>query len=136
VKDPTSLRSATAAVHRTQTSFVDEDVYDDGCLRIEHSNYYASVAGERIPLSLKEFRILSCLSKKPERVLPTRELWRQVWGRKKPADEATLRVHIYRLRQKLMRYGVTVENMPTVGYRLVLAHCCKGKLTVTTQQST
>ena len=116
----------TVTESRPNHAVDDLDVYDDGHLRVEHDNYYASFAGERIPLSLKEFRILSCLARKPERVLPTRDLWSTVWG-SKPTDESTLRVHVYRLRHKLMRFGVTVECMPTVGYRLILAGCCKDK---------
>lgn len=102
-------------------------VYDDGYLRVEHDNYYAAIAGERIPLPPKQFLILSCLARKPERVLLSGELWERVWGRNKPANDSNLRVQVHRLRHKLMRFGVTVESMPNIGYRLVLARRHNGK---------
>lgn len=119
---------STAPIIPGEGKYADEDrdVYDNGCLRVEHDNYYAACAGERIPLSLKEFLILSKLSRKPERVVPTAELWKQVWG-DKPLDEVTLRVHISRLRHKLTPFGVGIESMPGIGYRLAVASCCKEK---------
>jgi|SRR5215216_1326667 len=103
------------------------NVYDDGHLRIEHDNYYVTCGGQRVPLPLKEFLLLSRLAKNPERVVPSRELWRCAWGESKPVEGATLRVHIYHLRQKLAPFGITIESMVNVGYHLSAAGCRKAK---------
>jgi DNA-binding response OmpR family regulator len=49
------------------------------------------------------------------------ELWRHVWGDSKPYNAESLHVHVYRLRGKLAPFGVQIETMVNVGYRLVPA---------------
>lgn len=96
----------------------DYNVYDDGVLRVEHDNYYVACAGRRVALPLKDFLILSRLTKNPERVVTSCELWQHAWGIKKPVNGRTLRVHIHSLRQKLAPFGINIESMVNVGYRL------------------
>jgi two-component system, OmpR family, response regulator RegX3 len=105
----------------------EENIYDDGYLRIEHDNYYVTCGGQRITLPLKDFPILSRLARNAERVVPTGELWRSAWGEGKPVEGATLRVHIYQLRQKLAPYGISIESMVNVGYHLSCVACLKVK---------
>jgi two-component system alkaline phosphatase synthesis response regulator PhoP len=95
----------------------EEDVYDDGFLRVEHENYYLSVGGESILLPRKEFLLVSRLARTPGRIVPSTELWREVWG-ETPFNAESLHVHIYRLRRKLQASGVSIETMVNVGYRL------------------
>ena len=102
-----------------------QTVYDDGFLRVEHTNYYVSIDGQPIHLPLKEFLLLSRLVCKAERVIPIRNLWELVWGSEKSIDEPTMRVHLSRLRHKLMPFGIGIESMPGVGYRLTLAKRAK-----------
>ena len=102
----------------TDPTYIDGDVYDDGYLRVEHANYYVVCGGKRISLALKEFLILSRLARNPGRVVTAQELWQSVWGMTELLNGVTLRVHIYNLRQKLSPYGVGIENMVNVGYRL------------------
>jgi DNA-binding response OmpR family regulator len=99
---------------------VTEDVFDDGHLRIEHDNYYVACAGQSIKLPRAEFLILSRLARQPERVVPAGELWQHVWGETKPFNSESLHVYIYRLRHKLEAYGLKIETMVHIGYRLVL----------------
>lgn len=100
------------------------DVYDDGFLRVEHENYYLSCGGNSILLPRKEFLIISRLARAPERIVPSAELWRIVWG-DTPFNPESLHVHIYRLRRKLQPYGVAIETMVNVGYRLTPANGVK-----------
>src|ERR1043166_2110292 len=76
-------------------------VYDDGILRIEHDNYYVACRGQRVFMPLKNFLLLSRLAKNPGRLVTVHELWHDVWGNNESLNRDTLRVHIYRLRQKL-----------------------------------
>jgi DNA-binding response OmpR family regulator len=101
------------------------DVYDDGCLRVEHDNYYAVCKGRRMTFTRIEFLLLSCLTRNPERVVESEELWRHAWGGGKPYNSRSLHVHMYRLRGKFEPFGVRIENMAHVGYRISLAECCK-----------
>ncbi|MGB8509585.1 MAG: helix-turn-helix domain-containing protein [Pyrinomonadaceae bacterium] len=97
-----------------------ENIFDDGCLRVEHDNYYAVCAGHSLKLPRAEFLILSRLARNPERIVSSQELWQHVWGDSKPLNAESLHVYIYRLRQKLDPHGVRVGTMVNVGYRLLL----------------
>lgn len=97
-----------------------EQVYDDGFLRVEHENYYVGCGGTRLALSLKEFLLLSRLVRNAERVVHVDELWRFVWGIERPSDPGTLKVYICKLRRKLVPFGIQVESMIGVGYRICL----------------
>ncbi|HJQ26122.1 MAG TPA: helix-turn-helix domain-containing protein [Blastocatellia bacterium] len=95
-----------------------DEIYDDGILRVEHDNYYVACRGQRVYLPLKNFLLLSRLARNPGRLVTARELWQHTWGNHEPMNRDTLRVHIYRLRQKLAPFGITIANMSKVGYCL------------------
>lgn len=96
----------------------DAEVYDDGYLRIEHSNYYVACGGRVLALPLKEFLIISRLARNAERIVPVEDIWRHAWGDSSEFNSESLHVHIYRLRRKLAPYGLQIETMVNVGYRL------------------
>jgi DNA-binding response OmpR family regulator len=96
------------------------DVYDDGYLRVEHDNYYAACGGEPLRFPRTEFLLLSRLTRSMTRIVRADELWRHAWGDAKPYNAESLHVHIYRLRNKLAPFGLQIETMINVGYRLLL----------------
>ena len=99
-----------------------EDVYDDGRLRVEHDNYYVSVGGQALGFRRAEFLLLSRLARNTGRIVRAEDLWRHAWGDAKPYNAESLHVHVYRLRSKLAPFGVQIETMVNVGYRLTEAH--------------
>lgn len=98
-----------------------DDVYDDGYLRVEHKTYYVSCAGNSIRLPRTEFLIFSRLVRSPERIVTAEELWEYAWGSEKPLNTESLHVYIYRLRNKLVPYNLSIDTMVNVGYRLLLS---------------
>jgi two-component system alkaline phosphatase synthesis response regulator PhoP len=98
-----------------------EDIYDDGFLRVEHKNYYVAVGGSPIKLPRTEFLIFSRLARTPNRIVTADDLWGSVWGGNKPLNTESLHVYIYRLRAKLAAFGLQIETMVNVGYRLITA---------------
>ena len=97
-----------------------DDVYDDGYLRVEHRNYYVACNGVSLKLPRTEFLIFSRLVHTPNRIVTSDELWSSVWGTNKPLNSESLHVYIYRLRAKLADYGLQIETMVNVGYRLII----------------
>ena len=95
------------------------DIYDDGHLRVEHDNYYVTVAGRVLRLPRKEFLIMSRLARSAARVVRSEELWRHAWGERAPFNAESLHVHIYRLRRRLEPFRLQIETMVNVGYRLM-----------------
>jgi DNA-binding response OmpR family regulator len=43
----------------------------------------------------------------------------EAWGERKPFNSVSLHVYMYRLRRKLAPYGLNIETMVNVGYRLL-----------------
>jgi DNA-binding response OmpR family regulator len=97
------------------------DVYDDGHLRVEHSNYYIACGGHSLQLPRKEFLIISRLARNVERTVAAEEIWRAAWGAGAELNAESLHVHIYRLRRKLAAHNLAIETMVGVGYRLHVA---------------
>src|ERR1044072_5379005 len=111
-----------APTHLTQASREpDTDIYDDGHLRVEHDNYYVACEGHALSFRRAEFLLLSRLARNVTRIVRAEELWRHAWGDGKPYNAESLHVHVYRLRAKLAPFGVRIETMVNVGYRLVSA---------------
>ena len=108
-----ALTEQTTPIHAA------EDIYDDGFLRVEHKNYYVACGGSPLKLPRTEFLIFSRLTRTPNRIVAADELWSSVWGANKPLNSESLHVYIYRLRAKLSDFGLQIETMVNVGYRLI-----------------
>jgi DNA-binding response OmpR family regulator len=107
------------AMGRESSSGQTNDVYDDGFLRVEHENYYVACNGTPLKLPRTEFLIFSRLVRTPNRIVTAETLWASVWGAEKPVNSESLHVYIYRLRTKLAEFGLQIETMVNVGYRLI-----------------
>jgi two-component system KDP operon response regulator KdpE len=98
--------------------------YDDGVLRIDLAAREVRLHGEPVPLTRKEFALLSMLARQPGRLVTQTQLLREMWGPTHQEDAHYLRVLVGKLRGKLgdnaaaPRYIVTE---PGVGLRF-LAH--------------
>jgi DNA-binding response OmpR family regulator len=80
------------------------------------------VDGTRVQLAQKEYELLLCLARDPDRVFTKEELLRDVWGYQVIGRTRTLDSHASRLRRKLRAVGSAaslVENVWGVGYRLL-----------------
>lgn len=97
----------------------EEDVFDDGYLRVEHRNYYVACGGQPIYLPRTEFLLISRLTRSVGRVVSSQDLWRAAWADNKPLNYASLHVYIYRLRAKLLPYKLQIDTLVHVGYRLL-----------------
>ena len=109
------------SLNERRTSETTPEVYDDGYLRVEHNAYYVSCGGDPIKLPRTEFLIFSRLVRSAERIVPVDELWQYAWGTEKPLNTESLHVYIYRLRNKLAPFNLTIDTMVNVGYRLMLS---------------
>jgi len=108
-------------MERQVESRQEDDVYDDGYLRVEHKSYYVACNGQPIKLPRTEFLIFSRLARTPERIVTSEDLWQYAWGNEKPLNPESLHVFMYRLRGKLVSYSLQIETMINVGYRLILS---------------
>ncbi len=94
-----------------------------GCLTVDSSLHEAAIEGQRMDLTPLEFDLLRHLAVHRDRVVPTAELVREVWGVAQLAvSDPLVKNAVYRLRRKLpsaQTGGVTIANVRGVGYRLL-----------------
>ncbi len=78
------------------------------------------VNGTTVPLTRKEFDLLTALLRKRGQVVYTTHLYHTVWGygESAPVDSHTVKVHVSSLRSKLgPELGKKIVNLPGLGYR-------------------
>ena len=95
-----------------------------GGLQIDLGRHEVLVDGERVHLTLSEFKVLSLLAEQPESVVSRRELMQHLWASEHVGDEHACEVHISNLRRKIERDPSQPERLVTVrgsGYKLVAA---------------
>ena len=89
-----------------------------GELSIDLERYEVTVAGRRVSLTYKEFRLLVLLASNPGRVYTREALLSQIWGYDYLGGTRTVDVHIRRLRSKVESPDRSfVETIWNVGYR-------------------
>lgn len=92
-----------------------------GRLAIDTDRHEATVAGEPIPLTAKEFGLLHLLLRNQGKVVRRERLLREVWGEDYFGNSRTLDTHIGWLRKKVeARGGVRLVVVRGIGYRLDL----------------
>ena len=91
-------------------------------IALDESAYTATLHGEALSLTPKEFAILACLMRDQGRPVASRDLFESVWGEIANAQSNnTVMVHIRHLRKKLAAVDSSQEFVETVwgvGYKL------------------
>ncbi len=95
--------------------------YEIGELALDADAFRVRRAGVPISLSQTAFELLRVLMREHPRVVPRRDLEREIWGGNPPESDA-LRSHLYNLRQALDRpfAHALVTTVPGRGYTLRL----------------
>ena len=78
----------------------------------------ATLGGERLPLTHKEFKLLEFLLAHPGTAFCREQLLTEIWGQDYYSETRTVDMHIRTLRQKLGAWGECIETVRGVGYRL------------------
>ncbi|MCI5850323.1 MAG: response regulator transcription factor [Sutterellaceae bacterium] len=77
-----------------------------------------TVGGKRVELALKEFELLRTFMTRPGIVFTRSQLFANVWGEEFESESRTVDMHIRNLRQKLGKYGVLIQTVRGVGYKM------------------
>jgi DNA-binding response OmpR family regulator len=91
-----------------------------GAIAVDPARHTASVAGQPLALTPKEFDLLQVLLESSGRVLSREYLLNRVWGyaRADEIESRTIDVHVRRLRAKLGEEGRRITTVKSIGYRL------------------
>jgi two-component system response regulator RegX3 len=99
-------------------------VRDLGGLHIDLGRHEVTVDGNRVHLTLSEFKVLSLLAEQPDAVVSRKELMQHLWASEHVGDEHACEVHISNLRRKIERDPSEPQRLVTVrglGYKLTPA---------------
>src|SRR5699024_4199202 len=89
-------------------------------LRIQPSSRKVFLRDNEIELTNKEFDLLTFLASHPNQVFSKEELFERIWGFDAMGDNATVTVHIKRIRKKVKDQSANQQYIETVwgsGYR-------------------
>lgn len=92
-----------------------------GNLQLNPNTQNVTYAGNLILLTPKEYMILECFLRNPERVLTRSIILDKLWNFDQSSGEETVRTHITNLRKKLELAGCSknlIETVYGIGYRL------------------
>ena len=87
-----------------------------GAINIELGTKSVTINGQSLPLTKKEFEILSLMAQNPGRIFSREDILNRVWQNDGYVLERTVDVHITRLRKKLGEYGKIIVNRSGYGY--------------------
>ena len=79
----------------------------------------ASVDGQALDLTSREFDLLAYLARHAGKVCTHQMILHDVWGSAYGAESHYLRVYAHRLRRKLGDAGSMLRTQPGIGYQLV-----------------
>jgi two-component system phosphate regulon response regulator PhoB len=88
-----------------------------GSIVVDIDAHRATVDGEELELTPKEFRLLQCLMERRGRTQSRRALLESVWETTADIETRTVDMHIGRLRSKLGEAADLVETVRGFGYR-------------------
>jgi DNA-binding response OmpR family regulator len=125
VTKPFSVRELVARVNAVMRRVEDrgekaQPVLEVGALRIDTSRHEATLAGDPVELTPREFELLVWFARNPGRVYTRGELLEHVWGYGHEGYAHTVNSHINRLRAKIERDPGEPEYILTVwgvGYK-------------------
>jgi two-component system KDP operon response regulator KdpE len=110
-------RLRAAFRHKPQMT---SNVIQVGAFRVDVDAHSARLRGEPLRLTPKEFDLLVCFLRQPDRVLTHSNLLQQVWGGYYTDQHEALRVLVGSLRKKIEpdhANPVYIQTEPWVGYR-------------------
>jgi DNA-binding response OmpR family regulator len=90
-------------------------------LVIDRSNSSATVSGEHLSLTVKEYAILELMLLNPKKLFSKSNLFESVWNEPYFKEDTTVKVHMSNIRNKLKKLDNSQEYIETVwgmGYKL------------------
>lgn len=106
-----------AVLRRTAPREEREPLRIDG-LELDPGSCIVQIDGERVELTLKEFKLLLTFMENIGRVFSREHLLETVWGLDYIGETRTVDVHIGTLRTKLGKYGSLITTVRGIGYRM------------------
>jgi DNA-binding response OmpR family regulator len=119
---PVSMRQLVARIRavlrRTQMEPAPDEILTLGELQVDLTGHAVDRAGEPIPVTATEFKLLAVLARNPNRVFSRLQLMEATIGDYYEGYERTIDSHISHLRSKLGLENL-IQTVHGIGYKLV-----------------
>ena len=106
-----TLQASTSSPNEDQRELI---VHDE--LIIDSNAYSATIAGDKVDLTVTEFKLLELLASRPGRVFTRAEIIEKINGMDYYATERSVDVQLVNLRRKLRNYKEYIVTIRSVGY--------------------
>ena len=122
ISKPFSIRQVVARVKAVLRRTADKDKQPDGerleyeTLSLDTKRIKATVDGQEVPLTKKEFEILKLLLENKGNVFSREEILSRIWKDEVYVLDRTIDVNITRLRKKIGPYGKNIVTRLGFGY--------------------
>ena len=83
-------------------------------IEIDSENHIATVSGNELDLTRKEFDILELMIRNPKKVFTKDNIYESIWGESYIPEDNTVNVHVSNIRKKLEALGSEKEYVKTV----------------------
>jgi DNA-binding response OmpR family regulator len=117
---PRELAARIKAVLRRSDGRPADDVLTLGDVVVDRDAREATVDGQPVDLTVKEFDLLACLIENAGVVITREQLLDRVWGLTYPGGTRTVDVHVAQLRRKLGRPDL-IRTVRGAGYKAARA---------------
>ena len=113
---PKVLVSRISALLRRSTKQDLEDIIKIKNLSINREKFEVRIDGKEVVLPKKEFKLLSLLASKPNKVFARDEIFTKVWGDDVIVGDRTIDVHVRKIREKIG--DDFIRTVKGIGYKL------------------
>ena len=114
---PKILVARVEAILRRTGQDTAENILSAGGIVIDKAAHQATVDGEPMELSFKEFELLSYFMKNEGRALTRENILNQVWNYDYFGDARTIDTHVKKLRNKMGSKGAYIRTIWGMGYK-------------------
>lgn len=114
---PPELYARIRMAEWRRSEFSTEERVKVGALVVDRSAHEVWLEGHSVPLTAKEFALLSYLCERRGKVVSREELLRRVWGNNYEGGPRTVDIHVRRLRSKLGG-ALPLVTLRGAGYKL------------------
>jgi DNA-binding response OmpR family regulator len=117
VTKPFSPRELMARVRAVLRRAADDDVIEAAGIIIDRTRREVRIAGNEVPVTPTEFRLLDVLARASGRTFTRQELVERALGEEYEGLDRTVDVHVMNLRKKLGAAGKALVTVFGVGYK-------------------
>jgi len=111
------LARIQALLRRSYRQSSHSTILQSGTLSVDLDKHIVKIAKKTVPMTPKEFELLTTLMKNRHKALSRQSLMATVWGYETPATTGTIDVHIRHLRSKIKSHKSKIKTVLGFGYR-------------------